>query len=209
MAYTAELASKLSGASMSQLLRLRQNGVLIPEHGSTREVLYSYRDVVALRSIMWLRSEFSLQQIRKVISYLDRVDLGRNHLAEIQFATVGRDILVRDEDGFTDVLAQAGTREIAEPTSLKDIFAPFRAYRGRAVPDFQRPSEHLTIDPDRMGGLPVVEGTRIPFDTIAQLVDFDTIHPDDVAHYFPRVNAAQALDAVEFARSLSPEKVTA
>ena len=207
MAYTAELTAKLTGASLAQLRRLRTTGVLYPEFSDGREILYSFRDVVALRSIMFLRSDFSLQKVRKVIDYLDRFDLAGEHLSEVRFAKSGASILVDGDDGFTDVLRKPGARELSG--SLEDVFNSFKTFRGRSVPDFRAPSAHLRIDRAVMGGLPVIEGTRIPYDTIADLVDFRTIYPEDIPQYYSRVTVAQAADAVNFARSLRGEEAPA
>lgn len=206
MAYTTELTAKLTGASLAQLARFRTGGVLAPELQDGRTILYSFRDIIALRSLMWLRGDYSLQKIRRAIGNLDLAQLDVEHLSEVEFVKSGDSIFARDdEEGFTDLVRSPGSREI--PTfKLGDVFAPFKAYRGREVPDLLRPSKHLTIDPGRMAGIPVIEGTRIPFDTIAQLVDGHTIRAEDVHHYYPTVTPAAADDAVHFAESLRPAK---
>lgn len=206
MAYSIELASKLTGASVPQLRRLMRTGVLTPEFQEGRQRWYSYRDIVALRSIMWLRGSFSLQQVRKVLDYLERFDLDSEHLSDIRFAKAGKTILVHGDDGFLDVLAKPGARELHQAGSLEDIFGAFKTFRQRPVPRLDRPSAHLTIDQGTMGGLPVIEGTRIPFDTIAQLVDGVTIRAEDISHYYPQVTPDQAQDAIDFADSLRPRK---
>lgn len=204
MAYTTELTAKLTGASLAQLARFRKDGLLAPELQEGRSVLYSFRDVVALRSLMWLRGDYSLQRIRRAIGNLDLARLDIVHLAEVEFVKSGDSIFARDdESGFTDLVRSPGSREI-ESFKLGDVFAPFKAYRNREVPDLLRPARHLTVDPGRMAGIPVIEGTRIPFDTIAQLVDGRTILAEDVHHYYPGVSVAAVRDAVEFADSLRP-----
>ena len=57
MAYTTELTAKLTRASLAQLARFRKDRLLAPELQDGRSVLYSFRDVVALRSLMWLRGD--------------------------------------------------------------------------------------------------------------------------------------------------------
>lgn len=202
MAYTTELTAKLTGASLAQLARFRKDRLLAPELQDGRSVLYSFRDVVALRSLMWLRGDYSLQKIRRAIGNLDLARLDIEHLSEVEFVKSGDSIFAQDgEHGFTDLVRAPGSREI-ESFKLGDVFAPFKAYRGRDVPNLLRPARHLTVDPARMAGIPVIDGTRIPFDTIAQLVDGRTIHAEDVKHYYPAVSIEAARDAVEFADSL-------
>lgn len=46
-------------------------------------------------------------------------------------------------------------------------------------------SKAIVSDPRVMGGAPCFEGTRIPFDTVAQLIDYRTIFPEEVPYYYP------------------------
>lgn len=207
MAYTKELAAKLTGASPAQLSRFRTRGVLVPEYADGREMLYSFRDIVALRTVMSIRGDFSLQAIRKALRNLEALQLQPGHLSEVRIATSGKTILVEGDEGFTDILKEPGARELT--LTLEDIFRPFKTFRGREVPDMNSPAPNLTIDRDVMGGIPVIEGTRIPFDTVADLVDFKTIFPEDVPNYFPSVTPEAAQHAVDFAESLRPKKAAA
>jgi uncharacterized protein (DUF433 family) len=47
--------------------------VLVPEHRDGRTWLYSYRDVVAIRTVVYLREDKSLQKIRRALETLDDV----------------------------------------------------------------------------------------------------------------------------------------
>lgn len=66
MAYNTKMASYLSGASKAQLDGWARGGVLRPEVSSNTG-LYSFRDIVALRTIAKLRSMVSLQRIRTAL----------------------------------------------------------------------------------------------------------------------------------------------
>lgn len=46
------------------------------------------------------------------------------------------------------------------------------------------------------------EGTRVPFDVVAELIYDGRIKPDEVASYYPGVSAAAASDALDFALSI-------
>ncbi|MET9818235.1 hypothetical protein [Streptomyces sp. NPDC006355] len=86
MSYEPKLAAALSGATLRQLSHWRRasgpkGAVLVPEISSERPILYSYRDVVALRICVQLREEASLQKIRRALNTL-REDLGEwEHLS--------------------------------------------------------------------------------------------------------------------------------
>jgi DNA-binding transcriptional MerR regulator len=86
VSYIPKLAAALSGATIRQLQHWRRPGpdgqpVLTPELSAERPILYSFQDVVALRSCVRLRQESSLQKIRRALDAL-RTDLGlRDHLS--------------------------------------------------------------------------------------------------------------------------------
>jgi DNA-binding transcriptional MerR regulator len=86
VAYPTELTAALSGATVRQLAYWRRSNaagerLLVPElRQAGRPLLYSFRDVIALRTFVYLRGEHSLQKVRKAVSTLR--DLGnREHLA--------------------------------------------------------------------------------------------------------------------------------
>ncbi|WP_367124415.1 DUF433 domain-containing protein [Streptomyces phytohabitans] len=87
MSYEPRLAAALSGATPRQLSHWRRASrsgdvVLVPEISADRPILYSFRDVVALRICVQLREEASLQSIRRALNTL-REDLGEgDHLSE-------------------------------------------------------------------------------------------------------------------------------
>jgi DNA-binding transcriptional MerR regulator len=66
MPYPSHLAATMSGASVRQLQYWRESKLLVPEFGKTGgRLLYSFADVVALRTFVFLRESASLQLIRK------------------------------------------------------------------------------------------------------------------------------------------------
>ncbi|MGH2393840.1 MAG: DUF433 domain-containing protein, partial [Candidatus Limnocylindria bacterium] len=74
MAFSPAMTAALSGATVRQLGYWRKAGrrgtLLVPEISVEPLVLYSFRDVVALRSFVYLRRSHSLQAIRKAVNSL-------------------------------------------------------------------------------------------------------------------------------------------
>lgn len=73
MAYAVKMAAALSGATSGQLRHWRSartGPLLVPEWGVSPRVLYSFRDVLALRTFVRLRENTSLQRIRAAIGNL-------------------------------------------------------------------------------------------------------------------------------------------
>jgi uncharacterized protein (DUF433 family) len=201
MAFTIPLTIKLSGATKSQLAHWRRTGVLEPEVESRhRPLLYSYRDLVALRSFAHLRQKVSLQLIRKALNSLLSMDMFE-HPAAYTFVTDGKRIsLAESQEAQIDLTKQPGT-----PTffTLEDVLSAFENKSGDLIPDLRHPTAHIEIDQDRLGGWPTIVGTRVPYDEIADLIGDGTVSPERVAYYYPGISAAQARDALRFAEQLA------
>lgn len=200
MAYDPRLAAALSGVTTSQLAYWRtshgdQAPLLEPEKSKERPVLYSFRDVIALRTVAYLRDTASLQKIRRAVGNLR--ELGEtNHLSTYRLVAVdGLIALVEGEQDAIDLVHQPGQRLIA---NMVDVLGEFDNFQGRHVPDLLRPRKRLQVDEGVLGGIPVIRGTRIPYDLVSELVA-DGIPEKRVRDYYPNVSAAAARDAVKYA----------
>lgn len=199
MAYDPKLAAALSGATLRQLAHWRKAGagrgaVLIPEISGTRPVLYSFRDVVALRTCVKLRNHASLQRIRRALDTL-RGDLKeRDHLSSYTLVADGGTIYLATPDQAIDLVRKRANVVIHE---MVDVLQPF--YRdGRHIPPLLKPRAHVAVDPAIRGGVPVIEGTRVPYDEVAALLR-DGVSPERISDHYPSVTATAALDAADFA----------
>jgi uncharacterized protein (DUF433 family) len=74
-----------------------------------------------------------------------------------------------------------------------------RGKPGAYCPHLLQPREHLAVDPETQGGIPVIAGTRVPYDAVAGLMR-DDVAADKIADYYPGVSAPAARDALDFAR---------
>ncbi len=199
MAFDPKLAAALSGATLRQLAHWRKAGVnrgavLIPEISSTRPVLYSFRDVVALRTCVKLRNDASLQKIRRALDTL-RGDLPEyDHLSSYTLVADGSSIYLAESDQAVDLVRRKANVVIHE---MVDVLQPF--YRdGRHIPPLLRPRAHVTVDSGVRGGVPMIEGTRVPYDEVAALLR-DGLPPERISEYYPSVTPTAALDAADFA----------
>jgi uncharacterized protein (DUF433 family)/DNA-binding transcriptional MerR regulator len=199
VSYEPKLAAALSGATLRQLSHWRrvggeQGAVLVPEISASRPILYSFRDVVALRTCVHLRQDASLQKIRRALNTLrDGLD-EREHLSTYRLVAGSDTIYLADPDHAVDLVRQKGNLVIVE---MVDVLAPF--YRGgRRIPDLLEPRSHVSIDPAVRGGEPVIGGTRIPATEVAALLR-DGVPSEQIGDYYPGVTSAAALDAADFA----------
>jgi uncharacterized protein (DUF433 family) len=193
------MAAALSGATVSQLRHWRGGGtgpLLAPETAAAPLALYSFRDVLALRTCAHLRESASLQRIRAAIGNLR--DLGEvQHLASCRLVSdrAGNIQLVTEEDA-VDLVRRPGQRQVL--VVMGDVIEPFPVRAGVVVPHLLHPREHLAVDPDTQGGTPVIAGTRVPYDAVAGLMR-DDIPAERIAEYYPSVSADAARDALSFA----------
>lgn len=200
MAYATKMAAALSGATVSQLRHwraARTGPLLAPEISTTPRVVYSFRDVLALRTFVRLRENASLQKIRTAIGNLR--DIGEaEHLASYR--------LVSDRTGNIQLLADNEAVSLGRNRGqlqliavIGEVIEPFAVRAGVLVPHLLRPRPGLTVDPETQGGTPVIAGTRVPYDAVASLMR-DGVPAERITDYYPAVHASAANDALDFAR---------
>ena len=203
MAFPVPLASALSGASVNQLAYWRKRTasnepLLVPSAEKSGRFLYSWADLVALRTIVDLRQEKSLPRIRKAVEKLARLEEADwDHLSSYQLVRTPKTIIVQTPGGdLMDLENVPGT--MLDRVLMEDVLGPFDTAEGRFVPDLSRPKPNLSIDPGVLGGYPVIAGTRVPYDIVAGLAQEGYSGADIVALY-PSVVAAAVEDAEAFA----------
>jgi uncharacterized protein (DUF433 family)/DNA-binding transcriptional MerR regulator len=200
VAYATKMAVALSGATVSQLRHWRaaQTGPLLaPEISTTPKAVYSFRDVLALRTFVRLRENASLQNIRTAIGNLR--DIGEaDHLAAyglVSDRTGNIQLLTNDEA----VSLGSNRGQLQLIAVIGEVIEPFAVRAGVLVPHLLRPRPGLTVDPETQGGTPVIAGTRVPYDAVASLMR-DGLFAEQITEYYPAVQASAAYDALEFAR---------
>lgn len=207
MAFPVPIASVLTGASVRQLAYWRKattsaGPLLVPEGKRSGRYLYSWADVVALRSIVYLRSEKSLPRIRHAVATLRQLEADEwTHLAQYRLISTATTILVRTPSGqLVDVEAHPGTH--VDEILMQDVLAPFKTGTGRHVPALVRPRPHIAVDPAVLGGYPVLVGTRVPFDSVAALAA-DDLAPGEIQEIYPSVEREAISDAIAFAATVA------
>lgn len=206
MAFPTALAVKLSGATEHQLAYWRRQGILVPETEHEKSpFLYSFRDVIALRTIAWLRADHSLQQIRQSLDTLRELDMVK-HPAAYKLVKLGSSIGVKRDGRTVDVANEPGQEVLG---SLEEVFGAFETRQKRRVGPLEAPHPGIEVDPRRLGGWPTIEGTRVPYDAIARLLA-NGVTPEQVSYYYPSVSAEAARDALDFDREVhGPAALTA
>ncbi|MCI0687239.1 MAG: DUF433 domain-containing protein [Sporichthyaceae bacterium] len=199
MAFSPAMTAALSGATVRQLgywrKASRRGTLLVPEISVQPLVLYSFRDIVALRSFVYLRRSHSLQAIRKAVNSLRQLG-EQQHVSTYKLVSTGDSIVLVQGDELTELAGKPGHRVIA---TLLEILEPFSAREGVVVPRLFNPRPNLEVDPDVRGGVPVIAGTRVPYDIVAGLVN-DGMTLAQIREFYPSVSDAAVIDAADFGR---------
>lgn len=204
--YSSRLTAALTGASQGQLAYWRRDGehgpLLLPEYGTKPQAMYSFRDVVALRICVQLRKETSLQRVRRAVAHLQTV-APDTHLSAHSLRSAGRTIVWLTEDGdYIDTVEHPGQPGIR--VVMEEVFREFTTASGRQVPDLATPADGVNIDDDIRSGYPVIEGTRIPYDTIAGLAH-DGLTDAEIIDLYPSVTEQGIRGAVKLADLVAHE----
>lgn len=207
VAFPIPIASVLSGASVDQLAYWRKTTrsappLLVPESKRSGRYLYSWSDVVALRSIVYLRQEKSLPRIRRAVELLRALEADEwAHLARYTLISTKASILVRTPSGaLLDLEKQPGT--VVSEVLMRDVLASFTTGDGRTVPNLENPRRRLTVNPRVLAGYPVISGTRVPFDVVAGLAE-DGVAAAQIVEMYPSVDPESVADAQAFAKQVS------
>lgn len=206
MSYTPAVAGALSGATLRQLSHWRRGPepVLAPTQARAGgRVFYSFRDVVALRAIVYLRSKrVPLQRFRKALVAL-RVLGETEHLSSYEFVAIGKNIVWRESaDQATALTGEPGQQVIGQ---MVDILSSFTDAKGNTVSPLARPEPGVEVDQDVRSGFPVIEGTRVPYDLVASLLA-DGMTAEQIIEIYPSVTAPAAKGALAFASRVDSTK---
>jgi uncharacterized protein (DUF433 family)/DNA-binding transcriptional MerR regulator len=207
MAFPVPITSVLTGATVRQLAYWRRRTIsaeplLVPEGRRAGRYLYSWADVVALRSIVYLRQEKSLPRIRRAVGMLRQLEADDwQHLSAYRLISTESTIVVQTPAGqLLDLELQPGT--VLEEVLMRDVLEPFETSGGRSVPALERPRPQITVDPSVLGGYPVIAGSRVPFDVVARLAE-DDLEPAEIIAIYPSVAPESIEDATWFAEQVA------
>jgi uncharacterized protein (DUF433 family) len=174
-AYTADRASALSGVPKSTIHYWARNEILVPHISPERIKLWSYPDLMALRTIYWLRQSktvthghsvpaTSMPAVRRALEALREIDL------ELWTEERGPSVAV-DRTGHVFITADGVSSVDGQRVlhgDMLDLLAPFETEQGRA-PNLYAPRPRLRIIPGKLSGSPHIVKTRIETIALAAL----------------------------------------
>jgi uncharacterized protein (DUF433 family) len=203
--FTSEQVMRLTGISRQKLAYWLQTRILFAEmeaaKGRGRVRLYSFRNLVEVRTAMWLRDKVSLQLMRKILDKLRRELEGGSPLADMRFGLVettsGFRVVVKRSDASWE-LWESGQQflEIAVPVGKMGDQLVRAVERDRRA---RRRAGKVERRRGVLGSTPVLAGTRIPTRAIWSLhrAGYDT---DRIVANYPGLTPLDVQKALEYER---------
>jgi len=199
--YAAERAAQLSGIPVSTIYDWNRHSIYVPDYRHGKPMAWSYRDLVYLRVLAWLRSEGTPRpDAAQWVSELKKHISAGHDVSELR-----ADRRTFAPDG--DVTAPLG----GTPVLFADMLGRFDL-AGAAVeefgsktlwgPDLVTPTAHTYISPWVLGGDPCIDETRIPTAAVFKLREERGLGIADVIELYPDLNEAEVEEAHELERRL-------
>ena len=202
--YVAERAAQLSGVPKSTIYDWRREGVFCPDFTSSTPANWSYRDLVLLRVLAWLRQggmprPTAAKKVQKVKTHLSRG-------AEVRYIRATQSDVVLDgtyseefDDDRANLLPSTDFLELLATFDLHEPIRELRSARNRSVwaPDLVTPSVHSFISPWVLSGDPCVTSTRIPTSAIHALRFERALPVEAIVDLYPGLSIEAAKDVIE------------
>lgn len=207
-AYTAERASALSGVPWSTVHQWARTETLVPSVSPTRVKLWSYTDLLGLRTIYWLRhpkpapdgSEIPatpMNKVRAALRCLEELDL---ELWEHDEPTVR----VERQTGEIWIGKPGEALPSSGPDRLEvlDLVKPFETEEQLVGPDLVRPRPRLRMIPGKLAGAPHIERTRLETEALGSLGKRG-LGAEDIYALYPRFEHGGIDDALSLESQLT------
>jgi len=205
-AYSADRAAALSGVPRSTVYHWARQGHLVPSV-SQSPLLWSYTDLLALRTLYWLRQPkkafdrevpaTSMAKVRRALKELKRLNL--------DLFEEGRPVVAVTLKGEITIDVDAVPLQLVEGQYLErdfvDLIGPFEGLEGTKGPDLAWPRPTLQILPRKISGAPHIAGTRLPTQSISALADRG-FTVDQLAKIYPFVDHASLNDSIDLEEQL-------
>lgn len=206
-AYAADRAASLAGVPRSTLHYWARTGLLVPSVSPERVKLWSFEDLIALRTIDWLRQgkvglegepipPTAMNKIRRAIRRVHELDLPLGDPTAYSVLVDREGKIYVSEDGHVESVD--GQRIVDD--SL-DLLAPFGEGEVRG-PDLRSPRPHLRIVPGKLAGEPHVEQTRLETRALAALHDRG-YSAGEISELYPFVEESVIREALDLEMQLS------
>ena len=208
-AYTAERAAALSGVPRSTVHYWAVKRYLVPSVSEERVKLWSYADLLGLRTIYWLRRPKRARdgyEIRPTAMRAVRHALQKLRDLDLDLFELGRPSIAVDRAGEVYITPPGAAPRTPNgqvvSAEVIDLIAPFSSLEGGRGPDLREPSTFVRILPRKLSGEPHVVDTRIETQALYAL-ECREFSMDKIARLYPVLDQAAIEDALRVERQLS------
>lgn len=163
--YTAAELGRLAGVSARRIGSWSRYGII--PRVSTKPKVYSYADAGEAVLVRYLLDQkIPTKLIREIVENL-RARYGQWPLAAAPLEHDGPFVVVREGDRIYFSALNAEQKVIAG--TLIDLQAVRDALRQGGWATYKTPRAHIEVDPDLHSGQPVIRGSRLPTETVAEI----------------------------------------
>ncbi len=214
--YLVDRAAQLSGIPRSTLYEWRRSKIYVPDFDAGNPVTWSYRDLILLRLLAFLRQgdmprSTAAVQVRRIKSDLEQGKAVRRVFATRESLIVEPEPESRTGGNllpYDDVFAYVRVFDLHHP--VDELGGPRSRLWG---PDLIRPSRLTAISPVVLAGDPCVERTRIQTSSLYVLATDRGLDPEGIVGLYPDISIDAVIDAIALERRLrgleQPEPVAA
>jgi uncharacterized protein (DUF433 family) len=201
--YVVRRASQLSGIPERTIYDWALEGVLVPDFSGVTPKQWSYRDLVYLRLLGWLRAK----RVPRPAA-AEHVAALRDALLDpsVDITTVRTDgiVVLLDDEDLDRRTGQTVLKPVSDFLDVFDVLEPVDELGSHRLwgPSLVHPSAYTFISPWVMGGEPCAENTRIPTSTIHALATERGLGVAEIIELYPGLEAAAVEDAVGLERRL-------
>ncbi len=207
--YGVARTSQLSGIPSSTLYEWSRNEIYVPDFQNGTPKAWSYRDLVFLRLLAWLR-QGGMERVtasQQVKNLKTRIAKG----FEIQYLYADDHTLIYENEGSDRATGVSilPFDSIADCLGVFDLLDPIEELDHKRerlwAPDLQEPSQHTRISPFVMAGDPCISESRIPTASIYALRYERGLEIGEIVELFPGLSAESIADADKLERRLRRE----
>jgi uncharacterized protein (DUF433 family) len=209
-AYTAERAAALSGVPKTTVHYWARKGILVPSVSPVRVRLWSYGDLLALRTIYWLRQtkqdpsgrevpRTTMKAVRRALREIAALKLdlwGEDGAPRVAVDRAGGIVI-----GYNGGAQRLGGQSILDADML-DLLAPFASREGLHGPDLSAPRPRLRIVPGKLAGSPHIVHTRLESQALGALAE-GGLEQAKIYRLYPDVEPAAIEEALDLERQLA------
>ncbi len=197
--YLAHEVGRLAGVSGQTIGAWARRGYIRSSQSEGPPRVYSYQDVAEAMIVHELRDRsVEYRRIKETIRNLrDRSGNGWP-LTHARLGTSGARVVTEEDARYFDISDIAWHGLAIEQQDVVRIASDLRrgGWAARDLPSLK----HIEVDPDRLSGRPVVRGTRVPAELVAELAEESGGR--DELHEGYGVDDDQIADALEWWRAV-------